>query len=247
MFRSLADDDNDCGKTKEKRQELIICTSTMILDDYRISLPRPTRHGMFHLLQTMLLMLVVLVFTTTKTTTGFTQNAFQTRRISANVIFTKNAREISFDIKQLNNNVDHHEEPTATISVSTETSMEQGFIKDALSLLSVTATATACMAIMPLTAAAAVAPVTTAVAAATTMPMIPSALWAYGHYVSIIAIFGCLCVEKTLVQTEMTVQDENTVVKLDVIYGIMAALLYVIPFDIFLVAPLCATCLFACL
>jgi hypothetical protein len=189
--------------------------------DCRISEPRSPRYGMFNLLRTAMLLLVVLVVTTTETTTGFTRNAFPTRRTSADVTSTKIAREISFVSKQLNNNMDHHEEPIATIKVSTETSMEQGFIRDvgvdALPFLSVAAAAMAFMTIMPLTAAAAVAPVSTTVAAANIMPMIPSALWAYGHYVSIIAIFGCLCVEKTLVNAEMTVQDENTVVKLDVI------------------------------
>ena len=54
---------------------------------------------------------------------------------------------------------------------------------------------------------------------------IPSALWAYGHYVSIIAIFGCLAAERTIVKAGMTEEEENTVVKLDLIYGLMAALL----------------------
>ena len=54
---------------------------------------------------------------------------------------------------------------------------------------------------------------------------VPSALWAYGHYFSIIAIFGCLSAEKTLVKPGMSEEEENMVVKLDVLYGVMAALL----------------------
>lgn len=54
---------------------------------------------------------------------------------------------------------------------------------------------------------------------------VPSALWAYAHYLSIIAIFGCLSAEKTLVKVGMTEEEEATVVKLDLVYGVMAALL----------------------
>jgi hypothetical protein len=54
---------------------------------------------------------------------------------------------------------------------------------------------------------------------------VASALWAYGHFVSVIAIFGCLSAEKTLVTVDMTEDDEALVVKLDLIYGVLAALL----------------------
>jgi len=55
--------------------------------------------------------------------------------------------------------------------------------------------------------------------------VLPSALWAYGHYFSIIAIFGILAVERVLVRTDMTVEDEKLLVKLDLGYGLLAALL----------------------
>lgn len=63
--------------------------------------------------------------------------------------------------------------------------------------------------------------------AATTGAVIPSALWAYAHFGSILVILGCLASEKTLVKAGMTEQDENMVVKLDVLYGVMAALLII--------------------
>lgn len=54
---------------------------------------------------------------------------------------------------------------------------------------------------------------------------VPAALWAYGHYFSIIAIFGCLSAEKTLVKPGMSEEEEKAVVKLDLLYGVLAALL----------------------
>lgn len=182
-----------------------------------------------------MLLLLLLLSTTKKTTSGFSCN-FRTRQIPLRLIaphagITKNSSGISFVSSKLNNSiVNHHEE--ITISVST---MEQGYNKQdnqvvvaipplLLSCVAHTVAlvggASSIMAVMPLPAYAA------ATSATTVMP-ISSALWAYGHYVSIIAIFGCLSVEKTLVKADMTVEDENTVVKLDVIYGVMAALLYV--------------------
>jgi uncharacterized membrane protein len=56
---------------------------------------------------------------------------------------------------------------------------------------------------------------------------VPLALWAYAHFVSIIVIFGCLVAEKTLVKAAMTVEEEELVVRLDLVYGLMVALLYV--------------------
>lgn len=61
---------------------------------------------------------------------------------------------------------------------------------------------------------------------------LPSALWAYAHFSSIVVIFGCLIAEKTLVKAGMTVQEEELVVRLDLVYGLMVALLYV-TFDFF--------------
>jgi hypothetical protein len=55
----------------------------------------------------------------------------------------------------------------------------------------------------------------------------PSALWASAHFVSIIVIFGCLVAEKTLVKAPMTIEEEEMVVRLDLVYGLMVALLYV--------------------
>jgi uncharacterized membrane protein len=70
-----------------------------------------------------------------------------------------------------------------------------------------------------------VTPLPAEAAAAAAGGVVPSALWAYGHYFSIVAIFGCLAAERTLVRQDMSVQDEETVVKLDLVYGVMAALL----------------------
>jgi hypothetical protein len=57
--------------------------------------------------------------------------------------------------------------------------------------------------------------------------VLPSALWAYGHYLSILTITGCLIAERILVKPDMSVEDEDTIVKIDVVYGIMAALLII--------------------
>jgi hypothetical protein len=62
-------------------------------------------------------------------------------------------------------------------------------------------------------------------AEAATGAVVPSALWAYAHYFSIIVIFGCLTAERTIVKAGMTEEEENTIVKLDLIYGLMAFLL----------------------
>lgn len=61
--------------------------------------------------------------------------------------------------------------------------------------------------------------------AATTGAVVPTALWAYAHYFSIIVIFGCLAAERTIVKAGMTEEEENTIVKLDLVYGLMAFLL----------------------
>ena len=54
---------------------------------------------------------------------------------------------------------------------------------------------------------------------------VPSALWAYAHYLSIIVIFGCLSAERTIIKAGMTEEEEETIVKLDLLYGVMAVLL----------------------
>ena len=61
--------------------------------------------------------------------------------------------------------------------------------------------------------------------AATAGAVVPSALWAYAHYFSILVITGCLAAERTIVKANMTEEEENTIVKLDLVYGLMAALL----------------------
>jgi len=61
--------------------------------------------------------------------------------------------------------------------------------------------------------------------AATAGAVVPTALWAYAHYLSIIVITGCLAAERTIVKANMTEEEENTIVKLDLVYGLMAALL----------------------
>lgn len=57
--------------------------------------------------------------------------------------------------------------------------------------------------------------------------VLPSALWAYGHYFSILVIMGCLTAERLIVREDMTVDDEDMIVKLDLVYGLMAALLII--------------------
>jgi hypothetical protein len=57
--------------------------------------------------------------------------------------------------------------------------------------------------------------------------VVPSALWAYAHYLSIIAITGCLVAEKNIVKPDMSVDDEDSIVKIDLVYGLMAALLII--------------------
>jgi len=57
--------------------------------------------------------------------------------------------------------------------------------------------------------------------------VLPSALWAYGHYFSILVITGCLVAERNIVKADMSVEDEDTIVKIDLVYGLMAALLII--------------------
>mmetsp|Transcript_33855 Transcript_33855/g.74494 ORF Transcript_33855/g.74494 Transcript_33855/m.74494 type:complete len:289 (-) Transcript_33855:150-1016(-) len=62
---------------------------------------------------------------------------------------------------------------------------------------------------------------------AITAAVIPSALWAYGHFLSILVIVGCLTAERIIVKADMTPSEEDTIVKLDLVYGLMAALLII--------------------
>lgn len=57
--------------------------------------------------------------------------------------------------------------------------------------------------------------------------VVPAALWAYAHYLSILAITGCLVAEKVIVKPNMSVDDEDYIVKIDLVYGLMAALLII--------------------
>lgn len=89
-------------------------------------------------------------------------------------------------------------------------------------------------AILPVLASAAVAasaavpsPVLASTGGATTAAVIPSALWAYGHFLSILVIVGCLTAERIIVKADMTPSEEDTIVKLDLVYGLMAALLII--------------------
>ena len=63
--------------------------------------------------------------------------------------------------------------------------------------------------------------------AATATSVLPSALWAYGHFLSILVIVGCLTAERIIVKADMTPSNEDTIVKLDLVYGLMAALLII--------------------
>lgn len=54
---------------------------------------------------------------------------------------------------------------------------------------------------------------------------IQSALWSYAHTFSILGITGCLVAERFLVKPDMSMEDENTLIKVDLLYGILAVLL----------------------
>lgn len=62
-------------------------------------------------------------------------------------------------------------------------------------------------------------------AAAGTLFNTLSALWAYAHSVSILVILACLIAERHLIQPSMTVEDEDTVIKIDLVLGLMGVLL----------------------
>jgi hypothetical protein len=65
----------------------------------------------------------------------------------------------------------------------------------------------------------------TALPAEAAAGVLPTALWAYAHYLSILVITGCLAAERSLVKADMSVDDEDTIVKIDLVYCLMAALL----------------------
>lgn len=65
-----------------------------------------------------------------------------------------------------------------------------------------------------------------ALAAVSTSP-VASGLWAYAHYLSILVIVGCLTAERVIVKADMASVEEDQIVKIDLVYGLMAALLIV--------------------
>jgi Predicted membrane protein (DUF2214) len=191
--------------------------------------------------------LVLVATSTTKTTSGFSARNFHLTTARQGATITRNFSNgiISFAASNVKNDINHHhhhhhddeEGCTTTLVdvVSPEVPNQHVYTEDdswspsfsVLATMTLIAAASS-MTFMPaLPAAAAAAASTTTTLNIAAAAALPSALWAYGHYVSIIAIFGCLAVERTLVKVDMSVQDENTVVKLDVVYGVMAALLYV--------------------
>lgn len=65
-----------------------------------------------------------------------------------------------------------------------------------------------------------------ALAAVSTSP-VASGLWAYAHYLSILVIVGCLTAERVIVKADMATVEEDQIVKIDLVYGLMAALLII--------------------
>jgi hypothetical protein len=66
-----------------------------------------------------------------------------------------------------------------------------------------------------------------ALAAATSTSAVSSGLWAYAHFFSILLIVGCLTAERIIVRADMTTAEEDQIVKIDLVYGLMAALLII--------------------
>ena len=65
-----------------------------------------------------------------------------------------------------------------------------------------------------------------ALAAVSASP-VASGLWAYAHYLSILVIVGCLTAERIIVKADMATAEEDQIVKIDLVYGLMAALLII--------------------
>lgn len=65
-----------------------------------------------------------------------------------------------------------------------------------------------------------------ALAAVSTSPVV-SGLWAYAHYFSILVIVGCLTAERVIVKADMATVEEDQIVKIDLVYGLIAALLII--------------------
>jgi len=81
------------------------------------------------------------------------------------------------------------------------------------------------MSVFPAPAEAAVAATSSTMLTAASGTMVQSALVAYGHYFASLAIVACLVAEKFLVEANMSAEDEETVVKIDLVYGLLAVLL----------------------
>ena len=56
---------------------------------------------------------------------------------------------------------------------------------------------------------------------------ITSAIVAYGHYLCLIVMVSCVLIERILIKTDMTVQDEDRFVIADSVYGIAGVLMLV--------------------
>jgi hypothetical protein len=56
---------------------------------------------------------------------------------------------------------------------------------------------------------------------------IPSALWAYAHYVSILLVMASLVGQRVLVKAGMSDEEENTLQLFDTLYGVSALILVI--------------------
>jgi hypothetical protein len=56
---------------------------------------------------------------------------------------------------------------------------------------------------------------------------VPSALWAYAHYVSILLVMASLVGQRVLVKAGMSDEEENTLQLFDIIYGVSALILVI--------------------
>mmetsp|Transcript_11710 Transcript_11710/g.24962 ORF Transcript_11710/g.24962 Transcript_11710/m.24962 type:complete len:281 (-) Transcript_11710:149-991(-) len=68
-------------------------------------------------------------------------------------------------------------------------------------------------------------PESASAATAFTNNAIPSALAAYGHYISLIGMVGCLMVERLTIKPNMSAEEEDLIAKADTAYGIFGALI----------------------
>jgi len=110
---------------------------------------------------------------------------------------------------------------TSTTPTSDE-KIKKSIHDDPSEILKIAVATTAAAALLPVPAMALAGGAGGAGAAA-----LKSALFAYLHYVSILAIFGILVAEKMLIQPGMSVEDERTLTKIDLAYGVLAAVLIV--------------------